>query len=106
MAATPPPPQPVDPAATAPPALVFSAPSLLATGLAIELSGRGAGPRRRVQVQVKLDGRWRDLAGIRADARGRFSRPVRPETSRPGYRLRAVAADGRRSRSWSSARGR
>lgn len=98
MAATPPPPQPVEPATPKPPALVLSAPSLLATGVAIELSGSGAGARRRVQVQVKLDGAWRDLAGIRADARGRFSRAVQPATARKGYRLRAVAPDGRRSR--------
>ncbi|HST42618.1 MAG TPA: CapA family protein [Conexibacter sp.] len=97
MAVTPPPPAPV-PDPTPPPALVLSAPALLATGVAIDLSGRGAPARGRVQLQVKLDGRWRDLVAARADARGRFGRTVTPRTTRPGYRLRATVRDGRRSK--------
>lgn len=85
------------PPPTPPPALVLRAPALVATGVAIELSGRGAGPRGRVQVQVKLDGRWRDLVAVRADRGGSFERAVVPRADRPGYRLRATM-DGRRSK--------
>jgi poly-gamma-glutamate capsule biosynthesis protein CapA/YwtB (metallophosphatase superfamily) len=86
------------PPPTPPPALVLRAPALVATGVGIELSGRGAPRRGRVQVQVKLDGRWRDLVAARADGRGRFAREVTPSADRPGYRLRATTRDGRRSR--------
>jgi poly-gamma-glutamate synthesis protein (capsule biosynthesis protein) len=91
VALTPPPPP-------APPALVVRAPQLVATGVGFDLSGRGAASRGRVQVELKLDGGWRPLTAIRADARGRFERHVEPATPRRGYRLRVTVRDGRRSR--------
>lgn len=97
MAVTPAPPAPAPQPAPLP-ALVASAPALVATGVGFELSGRGAVARGRVQVELKLDGRWRALAAVRADGRGRFERLVEPQTPRSGYRLRVTVRDGRRSR--------
>ncbi len=93
-----PPPPPVDPQPAPLPALVVRAPRLVATGIGFELRGRGAPARGRVAIEVRVDGRWRELAAARAGADGRWERAVRPATPRPGYRLRVRARDGRVSR--------
>lgn len=95
-----PPPPPVEPQPAPLPALVVKAPRLVATGVGIELSGRGAPARGRVSIEVRLDGRWRELAAARAGADGRWEREVRPATTRPGYRLRVTSRDGRASRAF------
>lgn len=96
MAISPPPPAEPQPAPL--PALVVKAPRLVATGVGFSLSGRGAPARGRVAIEVKRDGRWRELAAARADGAGRFERAVRPRTPRRGYRLRVTTRDGRASR--------
>lgn len=96
MALTPPP--PADPQPAPLPALVVQAPRLVATGVGFELSGRGAPAGGRVAVEVRLDGRWRELAAARAGDDGRFERRVQPRTPRRGYRLRVTTRDGRASR--------
>jgi hypothetical protein len=68
---------------------------VVASGTAFELSGGSAPPGSRVQLEVRLRGRWRALAGARANAQGLFERRVRPAQIRPRYVLRAVAVDGR-----------
>jgi hypothetical protein len=88
---------PAAPAAAAP-ALELRAPSVLATGLPISLRGGGAAAGEGVRIEVRLDGRWRRLAGVRARADGRFARAVRPHRVRGRYVLRAVAASGLASR--------
>jgi poly-gamma-glutamate capsule biosynthesis protein CapA/YwtB (metallophosphatase superfamily) len=70
------------------------APRLLATGLAIPLRGSGAAAGERLRIEVGVRGRWRGLAAVRADGRGRFARRVRPRRLRGRYVLRAVAATG------------
>lgn len=70
---------------------------MIASGVGFAVRGSGALPRERVQLQVRLEGRWGRLAFARADARGRFDRRVRPKRIRARYRLRAVGADGRPS---------
>lgn len=77
---------------------MLRAPKLVATGVGFDLSGRGAAPRERVRIELKLDGRWRPLAAARADARGRFEQRVEPRTPRSGFRLRIGTGDGRVSR--------
>jgi Bacterial capsule synthesis protein PGA_cap len=81
-------------AAESAPALELHAPNVLAPGLPIPLRGSGAAPRERVRIEVRLQGRWRRLAGARATADGRFARTVRPRRVRGRYVLRAVAASG------------
>ncbi|ADB53383.1 CapA family protein [Conexibacter woesei] len=93
MVAQPPPPPP----APAPPPLVLRAPRLVATGVAFELRGRGASAGERVRVQLRLDGRWRELAAARAGRDGRVTTRVAPRTPRPAYRLRIATRDGRLS---------
>jgi len=96
MATAPPP--PAEPQPTPPPALVARAPRLVATGVGFAVRGRGAPARGRVAVELRRDGRWRELAAARADGDGRFERLVRPRTPRPGYRLRVTTSDGRASK--------
>ncbi|MBB4661891.1 CapA family protein [Conexibacter arvalis] len=94
-----PPPPPVEPPQPAPPpALVVRAPKLVATGVGFTVSGRGAPARGRVAIELGRDGRWRELAAVRAGADGRFERELRPRTPRRGYRLRVTTRDGRASR--------
>lgn len=69
------------------------APRLVATGTAFELRGSAAAGVR-VQIEIGVRGRWRPLAGARADRRGRFERRVRPKRARRRYVLRARAPDG------------
>jgi len=65
----------------------------VAKGAAIELTGRGAAPQERVQIEVRLeDGRWARLAATRAKASGRFARAVRPKKPRRRILLRATSA--------------
>jgi poly-gamma-glutamate synthesis protein (capsule biosynthesis protein) len=78
--------------------LELSAPRLVATGVAIPLTGGGAAPGERVQIETRLDGRWRRLAATRADPSGRFRRNVEPHRLRGRYALRATAAGGATSR--------
>jgi Bacterial capsule synthesis protein PGA_cap len=78
-----------------PPALVLRAPAVVATGTPFELRGAAAPPGSRVQFEVALAGRWRSLAGARADGSGAFSRRVRPAKVRRRYLLRARTVDGR-----------
>jgi Bacterial capsule synthesis protein PGA_cap len=87
---------PAAPAAAAP--LELHAPRVLATGLPIPLRGSGAVAGERVRVEVRLEGRWRRLAGVRAGADGRFARAVRPRRVRGRYLLRAVTTAGVASR--------
>ncbi len=83
------------PARAQPPtALQLSAPPLVASGVAIPVRGTGAVSGERVLIEARVSGRWRRLAGARADARGRFGRKVRPRRSRGRHLLRAVAASG------------
>ena len=96
--ALPPPPPPAAPPPPPPPPLVVRAPRLVATGVAFQLRGRGAPARGRVAVELRRDGRWRELAAVRAGADGRFERRLRPRTPRRGYRLRVRTGDGRTSR--------
>jgi poly-gamma-glutamate synthesis protein (capsule biosynthesis protein) len=71
------------------------APRLVATGVAIPLTGRGAAPNERVRIDIRRgDRRWRPLAAARADADGRFERSVRPRRLRRVYVLRATTAGG------------
>jgi hypothetical protein len=77
-------------AAQTPAALELRAPRLVASGVPIELRGRGAAPNERLVIEVRLKGRWRRLAATRADRRGRFARAIRPKRIRGRYVLRAV----------------
>ncbi|MEA2376379.1 MAG: hypothetical protein QOD13_286 [Thermoleophilaceae bacterium] len=81
-----------------PAALELSAPRVIAPGVAIPLKGSGALANERVQIERRLEGRWRPLVATRADAKGRFARPVRPRTRRSRYALRATTAAGAVSR--------
>ncbi len=85
-------------AAASVPSLELHAPHVLATGLPVPLRGSGATPGERVRIEVRLEGRWRRLATVRAAAGGRFARAVRPRRVRARYVLRAVAAGGVASR--------
>jgi poly-gamma-glutamate synthesis protein (capsule biosynthesis protein) len=84
--------------AQTPEALELRAPRAVATGVPIELKGRGAAPSEQVVIEVRLKGRWRRLAAARADGRGRFSRQVRPTRLRARFVLRArgLAATSKR----------
>jgi poly-gamma-glutamate synthesis protein (capsule biosynthesis protein) len=77
--------------------LELSGPRLVATGVGFTLEGRGATPGTRLQIELRLNGRWRPLAGASADAGGRFARRLRPRRARRRYVLRALAPDGRAS---------
>ena len=88
------------PAAAAPaqlPPLELRAPRLVATGVGFAVTGAGAAPGTRLQIEVRLGGRWRRLARASADAGGRFARKLRPRRARRRFVLRALAADGRAS---------
>jgi poly-gamma-glutamate synthesis protein (capsule biosynthesis protein) len=74
--------------------LRLGAPRVVATGVPIPLHGAGAAANERVRIEVRLKGRWHLLAAVRADARGRFERRVRPRRVRGRYVVRAVAGGG------------
>jgi poly-gamma-glutamate capsule biosynthesis protein CapA/YwtB (metallophosphatase superfamily) len=70
----------------------------VATGTRIPLRGSRATPRARVMVQIRRNGRWRELAARRADGRGRYRLRARPRRSARRYRLRAMVAGAQPSR--------
>ena len=77
-------------------AVELEGPRVVATGTAFELAGSGP-PGARVQIEIGVKGRWRPLAGARANGQGRFERRVRPARPRGRYLLRAVGPSGQRS---------
>jgi poly-gamma-glutamate capsule biosynthesis protein CapA/YwtB (metallophosphatase superfamily) len=96
----PPPPAPdaPEPAPPTPSSGGLEAPRLVATGTRIPLRGSRATPRARVMVQIRRNGRWRELAARRADGRGRYRLRARPRRSARRYRLRAMVAGAQPSR--------
>ena len=78
-----------------PPPLELSGPQLVATGVGFTVSGQGAPPGGRLVLELRLNGRWRQLATATANAGGRFKRELRPRRARRRFVVRAVAADGR-----------
>jgi hypothetical protein len=88
---------PAEALAQQPPPLELDGPRVVATGVGFPVEGAGAPAGTRVVIEMALNGRWRPLAGARADATGRFDRRVKPSKPRERYLLRARSADGRLS---------
>ncbi len=74
------------------PALTLSAPALRAAGIDIPLSGRGAAPGARVELQRLVRGeRWVTIKSKRASADGTVRLAYDPGKLSPRYRLRLAA---------------
>jgi poly-gamma-glutamate synthesis protein (capsule biosynthesis protein) len=71
---------------------------LVATGVRIRLTGRGAEAGQRVRIERLFRSRWVRVASRVADSGGRFTARYRPARLRRRYLLRAAAPDGRVSR--------
>jgi poly-gamma-glutamate synthesis protein (capsule biosynthesis protein) len=77
----------------------LSAPKLRATGIAIPVAGKGVAARTRVTLERLLDGRWKVVKVVTADARGRWRADVAQRPAARRIRLRAVVAGGTPARS-------
>ena len=79
-------------AAQAPPALGrLEAPKLLATGLPVTLTGAGATPGARIEIQLRRPRGWVTIGARRPDARGRYRFRFRPRRPQRRLKLRATA---------------